>query len=179
VSTALAVALAGCSTKGSLPASRQGPVSFLADDRFTQAAAVLADEGQQVVFGVLAVTNDGGHSATLDSARLTGPTSRVVDGGARVSQIRVLDVTGGGDLVAAGPWPYEYYERDSVPLDGYELEPGSRAELLFVVDIAESGRWSWPQTELTYRCESATYTIRTNTGFLICPTSAVRCDLSE
>lgn len=139
---------------------------------------MLADKGQRVVFGALAVTNDGDHPATLDSAQLTGPSSEVVDDGATVSEVRVLDVTGGKDLVGAGPWPYEDYERDSVPLDGYEVAPNSQAELLFVVDVEESGNWSWPQTQLTYQSEGETYTIRTNTGFLICPTTVDYCDLS-
>ncbi len=176
--TGIAMSLAACSSESDAsPTSREGPVSFVADDEFTQAASMLADEGQRVVFGALAVTNEGDHPATLHSAELTGPGSEVRDDGAKVSEVRVLDVTGGKDLVGAGPWPYEYYERDSVPLDGYEIAPDARAELLFVVDVEETGNWAWPQTELTYQARGETYTIRTNTGFLICPTTEDFCDL--
>ncbi|WGX95445.1 hypothetical protein [Nocardioides sp. L-11A] len=175
----IATSLAACSSeKNALPTSREGPVSFLADDDFTQAATMLADKGQRVVFGALSVINEGDHSATLDRAMLTGPRSEVSDEGAKVSEVRVLDVTGGQDLVGAGPWPYEYYERDSVPLSGYAIAPDAQAELLFVVDVEESGNWSWPQTQLTYRSQGETYTIRANTGFLICPTTAGHCALS-
>lgn len=138
---------------------------------------MLADKGQTVVFGVLAVNNDGDRPATLDSAKLTGPTSKVIDDGAKVLEVRVLDLTAGREIVAAAPWPYEYYERDSVPLDGYKIAPDGRAELLFVVNVEETGKWVWPQTQLTYQSEGETYTIRTNTGFMICPTTANQCDL--
>jgi hypothetical protein len=173
-----ATSLAACSPdKDESPTSRKGPVSFETNDQFSQAAGMLADRGQTVVFGLLAVNNDGDRPAILDSAKLTGPSSKVVDDGAKVSEVRVLDLTAGRDIVGAGPWPYEYYERDSVPLDGYKIAPDGRAELLFVVNVEETGKWVWPQTQLTYQSEGETYTIRTNTGFMICPTTADQCDL--
>lgn len=175
-----ATSLAACSPEeDESPTSRKGPVSFEADDQYAQAAGMLADEGQTVVFGLLAVTNDGDRPATLDSAELAGPSSEVIDDGAEVLEVRVLDLTAGREVVAAAPWPYEYYQRDSVPLDGYEIAPDGRAELLFVVHVEETGNWVWPQTQLTYQSEGETYTIRTNTGFLICPTTADQCDLPK
>ena len=172
----VALAAAACDSGTSTDVKADGPVAFLADAQFEQAAGFTADQGKKVVFGALAIRNDGNDVATLDAARLTGPSEKVVDDGAKVVEVRALDVTGGKDLVGAGPWPFEHYQRDSVPLKGYELGSKQEAELLFVVSIDKTGHWSWPETELTYTSDGEKYRIRISTGFFICPTSDGDCN---
>jgi hypothetical protein len=172
---ALAVALTLISTSCTGDdASRVGPVAFMADEGFHQTAYVHADGGQTVVFGATSVRNEGDGAATLNAGSLTGDD--VTDDGANVAEVRVLDITGGGDRVGAALWPFEHYARNSVPLQGFELPPGGEVELLFVVKVDQSGLWHWPQTLLEYQSGGTDYETRTNTGFLICPRSADECD---
>lgn len=154
----------------------EGPVVFLADPEARQAAFTHADRGATVVFGALAVENQGDAPAVLTSAALTGTEGTVAADGARVREVRVRDVTGGRDLVGAGRWPADGYADESVPLAGYRLEPERTAELLFVVVVDETGHWTWPQTQLDYESGTESYTIRVSTGFGICPRAATDCD---
>lgn len=145
-----------------------GPIQFEGAD-LDQMAYVLADEGDDVVFGALVIHNDGDKPASLVGARLTGPDEKVFDDGATISELKVRDVSDGRDLVGAAQWPYEDYADDAADLKGYKLQPDATAELLFIVKVDEGGHWFWPKTELTYSIGDDKWRAETSTGFLICP----------
>lgn len=178
VATVLAATLAACSpdrpddTRG----DGAGPVAFLADPEARQAAGMHINAGKTVVYGALAAENRGEDPATLTSATLTGSHETYTDQGVRIVEVRARDVTGGREMVGAGRWPYEDYATDSVPLDGYRLEPGDSVELLFVIEVLETGYWGWPQTQLDYESGGKEHTIRVSTGFFVCPRTADQCD---
>ncbi|UUW88418.1 hypothetical protein ABFU82_08025 [Nocardioides sp. WV_118_6] len=166
--------LGACSDRA---ATMAGPVRFDAPDDVDQWAFMRADAGRQVVFGILGLTNHGDRPATLVGADLTGPSDEVVDDGARLTQVLVRDVSADDDYVAAGPWPYEHYGDDAVPLEGYELAPAATVEVLFVLAVDEVGHWFWPRTEVHYTVDGLDLADRTSTGFLICPPGVDRsCD---
>jgi hypothetical protein len=171
--------LAACSgnAPGTEPDDRQatgGPVAFVDDPHFVQTANVEAIAGQKVVFGATTVRNHGTKPATLTAGTLDGKP--VGDGRARVSSVRVVDVTSGGDLVGAAVWPFEDYRERSVPLEGYTLKSGAEAELLFVVDVAKTGQWYWPKTSVHYDSGAVSYQDETQFGFMVCPRGADTCE---
>ncbi|MBU2697441.1 hypothetical protein [Pimelobacter sp. 30-1] len=173
---ALAVALTAC-TPNRPPGTRiEGPVALLADPEARQAAGMHVEGGATVVYGALAAENQGDELAVLTSATLTGTRGRFTDEGVRIVEVRARDVTGGRELVGAARWPYEDYADDSVPLAGYRVEPGDSVELLFVVEVLETGYWGWPQTQLDYEADGGDYTVRVSTGFFVCPRADDQCD---
>jgi hypothetical protein len=140
-----------------------------------QTAGVRANARQKVVFGATTVRNDGDQPATLAGGTLDGTNSRT--DGARLSTVRVVDVSAGNaDLVGAAVWPFEDYRRRSVPLEGYTLEPGAEAELLFVVKVGKTGEWYWPTTTVRYDSGSGSYQDQTSFGFMVCPRAADSCE---
>ena len=155
-------------------ASSDGPVTFVGDPGFVQTAGVRAQAGQKVVFGATTVRNHSTEPATLTAGSLDGKP--VGDGGARLATVRVVDVTSGGDLVGAALWPFEDYRERSVPLEGYTLEPGAEAELLFVVRVAKTGEWYWPKTSVRYDSGAVSYQDETRFGFMVCPRGADTCE---
>ncbi len=173
MAAAFTLGTAACSATAAQGPSVDGPVNFTADERFVQTAYVHANGGQRVVFGATSVRNDGDAAATLAAGKLEG--NGVVDAGADLVEVRVLDISGGGDLVGAARWPFEHYQRDSVPLHGFKLPPGGEAELLFVFSVERTGVWHWPQTVLNYKLDGKIYQARTNTGFLVCPSNRATC----
>ena len=142
--------LAACSGTGAAFApSTDGPVTFDADPRTASTAYVHADAGERVVFGATTIRNDGDTAATLTAGSLGG--AGTVADGAAVSTVRVVDLSAGPrDLVGAAVWPFEDYRRRSVPLQGFSLQPGTEAELLFVVTVDRTGQWYWPTTSVRY-----------------------------
>lgn len=174
------VALLGVACDGPDRVAGDGPVSFDSEDGAEQYAFVRADKGQQVVFGVLGVTNHGSQPATLDAAALTGPDGEVLDDGARLTTVLARDAPDGVDFVGAAVWPYEDYADGAKPIEGYELAPGATAELLYIVAVDEQGHWFWPRSEVTYYSNGKSYRDSTSTGFLICPPGVDRsCDVPE
>jgi hypothetical protein len=138
-----------------------------------------AIEGEQVVFGANSVVNKGKVSAVLNDARLLGGTS---DDGADVREVRVIDLgeaPGTGDLLGAGKWPDRSWKRwwsTAQPIaGGVELPAGHAAELVFILDIKQTGEWVWPQTALDYEVGDDPYTAITNFGFQVCPPSPAEC----
>lgn len=133
-----------------------------------QTAGFLADAGQSVVFGATYVKNTGTSAATLQSAALLGD---VPSEAAEVAEVRAVDPADhDGELVGAGPWPFEDYAKSSEPLEGYSLVPGAEAELLFIVEVHETGSWHWPRTQLIYETEGDVFEDITTVGFMVCPT---------
>ncbi|MFJ9317874.1 hypothetical protein ACIRN4_27045 [Pimelobacter simplex] len=173
-----AATLAGCSSD-SPKMKAEGPVSFQADPDLGQYSAANVDQGATMVYGLMTVLNSGEKPATLTSAKLTGPADQVADEGVEVREVRVYDVTGGKEVVGADRWPSQPQARDSVPLKGYQLAPNAEAELLFVIDVVETGHWGWPQTELSYEADGEDYTIRIGAGYYVCPASADTCERVE
>lgn len=174
--------LAACSDHGAT--SGRGPVRFDsedgADEGVSQWVGIHARAGQQVVFGMLGVTNHGDRTAALDGAALTGPGDEIVDDGVRLAKVLVRDASHGEDYVGAGIWPFEHYPDDAVPIEGYELAPDATAELLYIVDVEDEGYWSWPRSEVTYTADGRSYRDATSTGFMVCPGDlAARCDAPE
>ncbi len=126
-----------------------GPVAFDATDEIAQHSGIYADAGNRVVFGGNAVENTGDEDAVLSSARVTGDVQNFQ---ALVVETRVIPLEGPDqDTLGSAAWPFEDYDERSQPLDGYVLSPGARAEILLVVDVLETGTWTWPVTGLTYR----------------------------
>lgn len=171
------LALLGACSDGAGTAA--GPVRFDAPDGVDQWAFMRAGAGHQVVFGMLGLTNHGDHPATLAGADLTGPSDQVVADGARVAEVLVRDVSADDDFVAAGPWPYEHYGDDAVPLKGYELAPDATVEVLFVLTVDDVGHWYWPRAEVRYTVDGTRFADRTSTGFLICPPEVRDCERPE
>ncbi|UUW88001.1 hypothetical protein ABFU82_06200 [Nocardioides sp. WV_118_6] len=176
LAVALAATLTACSSNRPDGTRVEGPVSFLADPEARQAAFTQVNGGKTVVYGALAAENKGHEPATLISATLTGTQGRYTDEGVRIVEVRARDVTGGREMVGADHWPYEDYADDSVPLAGYRLDPGDSVELLFVVEVLETGYWGWPQTQLDYEADGDEHTIRVSTGYFVCPRAADDCD---
>jgi hypothetical protein len=170
----LLAVLVGCSA-GDEP-SGSGPVAFVDDPQLTQTSGILADAGDVVVFGATYVQNTGDAPATLLAAELDGD---VPDDSAEVVEVRALDpAEQDGELIGAGPWPFEDYAKVSEPLDGYRLPAGAEAELLLVVKVHRTGTWHWPRTRVTYRSDGESFEDSTTFGFRVCPASAGEC-LSE
>ena len=167
--------LLGCSASSDAPQAvgTDGPVGFTVDPRFVQSAGVHADAGESVVFGATTVHNTGTAAATLTDGSLTG---RADHDGASVAEVRVLDSTSPStDLVGAATWPFEDYKSRSRPLRGYRLAPGREVELLFVVNVDQTGAWYWPQTTLRYQNGTRSYATTANFGFVICPRASEGC----
>ncbi|MFJ9315654.1 hypothetical protein ACIRN4_15800 [Pimelobacter simplex] len=165
--------LAACSDRAG---TAGGPVRFGAPDDVDQWAFMRAGAGRQVVFGLLDLTNHGDRPATLARAELTGPAEEVVADGAHLAEVLVRDVEPEDDYLGAGPWPYEHYGDDAVPLEGYELAPAATVELLFVLTVDEVGHWFWPRAEVRYTVDGTRFADRTSTGFLICPPEVQACE---
>jgi hypothetical protein len=138
-----------------------------------QTAGLHANAGEKVVFGATTIRNHGDVPATLTAGALVEGESATE--GASVSTVRVVDTGAGGDLVGAAQWPFEDYHERSVPLAGYELEPGAEAELLFIVDVARTGQWYWPTTSVQYDSGSGSYRDQANLGFAVCPRHVGEC----
>lgn len=176
IAAVLVLMLTACSSDRPDGTRVEGPVTFLADPDARQVAGMHINGGKTVVYGALAAENKGEDAATLTSATLTGTHGRYTDEGVRIVEVRARDVTGGREMVGADRWPYEDYAADSVPLAGYRLEPGDSVELLFVVEVLETGYWGWPHTQLDYESDGDEHTIRVSTGFFICPRADDQCD---
>jgi hypothetical protein len=151
-------------------------VAFLSGEGLTQVAGVYADAGATVVFGASSIRNNGDVGATLESAALVGavPTED-----AAVVEVRVRDVSRGGDMVGAGTWPFENLSRRSLPLKDYVVQPGEETELLFIVRVHTTGQWDWPRTQLRYSANGETHEISTSLGFEVCPTAVNECELPD
>ncbi len=132
-----------------------------------QYAGVLAEAGQKVVFGATVVENAGSSAATLTEGRLVGA---VASDEAEVVEVRArLLRADDGELVGAALWPFEDYALKSVPLAGFELAPGAEAELLYVVEVRQTGVWNWPAASVTYTSDDRSHEASASTGLQICP----------
>lgn len=166
--------LTGCQadSKPKAPAASGGPVSFVGSDSgFTPVSGVFASAGDRVVYGATTVRNAGQVAATLRSAHLVGDVDSAA---AAISAVRVMDLSGTAhDLVGAALWPFEDFQARSEPLAGFELLPGREAELLIIVDVAETGDWHWPTTAVDYEVQGTEYRDEAPFGFHICPSEDV------
>lgn len=181
--TSAVLVLGGCSDTsraqpdpgGPSPATN-GPVTF-GDNANTLESSfgILADAGEQVVFGGTSVRNDGADDAVLTGAGIYADSSATY--GARVSQVRVLDLTTypNATFIGAGRWPIKKYLERSEPLAGFTLAPGAAAELLLVITVEETGTWDWPTTVVEYDTPAGSFRDETKTGFMICPAAANDC----
>jgi hypothetical protein len=168
---AVVLLLAGCSW------SDDGPVEFEGEGPSRSTAGIHADAGDRVVFGATMIRNTGDRTATLTAGDLTGDGSMA--GGARIVEVRARDLASGSDLVGAAYWPFEDYEDRSVALNGFRLEAGAEAELLFVVQVEKTGQWYWPETAVRYDSEGQSYQEVLNVGFHICPRDDDVCKTPE
>lgn len=174
----LVLLLAGCSGVGAAPGNQalpdDGPIRFGGEGPTVATAGIHADAGDQVVFGATTIRNTGDDPTTLVAGDLTGEGSVV--GGADILEVRAREIAPASELVGAAYWPYEDYKDDSVALDGFRLEPGSEAELLFVVDVQKTGQWYWPQTYVRYDSAGKRYQEVLDFGFHICPRDDDVCE---
>ncbi len=128
---------------------------------------VIAHAGQSVAFGAR-IVNEGDTSATLESATFRGEES----GGesARVVDVRVAEITPTTDLIAAAPWPFEDLAEKSVPVEGYVLEPGEDAQVIYVVEVDRTGAWRRSRAQVNYRANGLRLATITRMWFEVCPT---------
>jgi hypothetical protein len=142
-----------------------GPVRFEGAEGYTQFASFAAQPGDRVVFGASLVKNSGTAAATFTSADLTDLAG---DAGAELRSVRVVDLSDGGDMVGAAPWPFEDYAGRSKPLKGFALRAGGEAELLFIVDVAGAGKTEWKVSELHYDVGGTPFVTSAEFGFHVC-----------
>lgn len=156
VSVTLLTAAAGC-TPGDAErdAFSDGPVTFLPDDQVSLVTGFTARADDTVVFGLASIRNSGTSTATLTDASLDG---QVPPSSAELVETRVIDPgLHHGTTVSAARWPYQDYTDSSEPLAGHVLGAGEEVELLFVVDVHETGSWTWPGSHVQYEVDDLPY----------------------
>lgn len=152
-----------------------GPVVFQgADVRNYSGGYTTA--GTQMLFGTAIVENNGSKTAMLMDASLVGDVSADQ---AEVDEVRVMLLRPGRTDLIVGPWPDEYYKQNSVPLKGFQLEPGDEAAVLYIISVHETGVWNWPTMSLKYRAGRWTHTTTALTGFQVCPPDDQECPEME
>ncbi len=161
---------------GKTKAPTTGPVTFPGADGVS--VGMRARAGDQVLFGATTVVNNDDTEAHLVEAYLIGD---VDSDEASVSDVRVVDLgkaPGRGDLLGASLWPNDGWEdwwKKAEPIDSAILAPGDAAEVIFVIDVKETGEWLWPETALDYTVNRNAYTALARFGHQVCPPEPAEC----
>lgn len=154
-----------------------GPVTF-ADTESIQRSGVFASAGQSVVFGATTVENRGDDPASLQAGSLIGDVDAEQ---AVVVDVRVIDLgpaPGASDLLAASIWPakgWRRWWRSATPVEDAPLPAGHAAEVVYVIDVRETGDWQWDQSAVDYEVDGTRYRTLTNFGFQVCPPEPAAC----
>jgi hypothetical protein len=134
-------------------------------------SGIHVDAPARVVFGAATIRNNGPATVVLETASLKGD-ARASD--AELVEVRALDVSDSHELVGAATWPYDDFHSRSRVVDGFALAPNVEAELLFIVDVYRTGRWSWTVPTVSYAVDGRRGVATSVQRFEICPTQQ-RC----